>query len=73
MRILDRIEELGRYRANWYAWTLSNLCFWPVAFHRGLWGPFFTAFVYQAINVAAWFQWTRDKRRLRLAVEAAAA
>jgi len=28
-------------------------------------GPF-TAFVYQAINVAGWFQWTRDERRLQL-------
>jgi nicotinamide mononucleotide transporter len=53
-----------RYRANWYAWSLSNIFFWPVAFHGTLWGPFFTAFVYQAINIAGWLQWTRDERRL---------
>jgi nicotinamide riboside transporter PnuC len=62
-----------RYRANWYAWSLSNLCFWPVAFHGKLWGPFFTTFVYQAINVVGWFQWTRDQRRLAPTLEAAPA
>lgn len=62
-----------RYRANWYAWSLSNLCFWPVAFHGQLRGPFFTAFVYQAINVAGWLQWARDEQRLRPVLEGAAA
>jgi hypothetical protein len=62
-----------RYRANWYACSLSNLCFWPVAFHGELWGPFVTTFVYQAINVAGWFQWTRDQRRIEPMLEGATA
>jgi hypothetical protein len=61
-----------RYRANWYAWSLSNICFWPVAFHGELWGPFFTTFVYQAINVVGWLEWTREQR-LRPVLEGAQA
>lgn len=50
-----------RYKANWIAWSLSNVCAWPLFFHGGLWGPFALTFVYQAINVAGWLQWVRDE------------
>jgi nicotinamide riboside transporter PnuC len=53
-----------RYKANWIAWTLSDAAFVPLAFHGRLWGPFALTFVYQAINVAGWFQWVRDERRV---------
>lgn len=52
-----------RYRANWIAWSLSNCLFWPIAWHGALWGPFFTTFVYQGINVYGWMIWTRDQRQ----------
>lgn len=33
-------------------------------FHASVadWGPFFTTFVYQALNVVGWFQWVHDER-----------
>ena len=55
-----------RYKANWIAWSLSNVCAWPLFFHGRLWGPFALTFVYQAINVVGWFQWVHDERRLRV-------
>jgi nicotinamide mononucleotide transporter len=51
-----------RYKGNWIAWSLSNVLAVPLFFHGGLWGPFFTTFVYQALNVVGWFQWVRDER-----------
>jgi len=54
-----------RYKLNWWAWSLSNLAFVPLAFHGRLWGPFVMTFVYQAINVVGWFQWVRDEKRIR--------
>ena len=53
-----------RYKWNWVAWSLSNVLAVPLFFHGSLWGPFFTTFVYQALNVVGWFQWVRDERRL---------
>ena len=53
-----------RYKLNWWLWSLSNLAFLPLAVHSRLWGPFTMTFVYQAINVAGWFQWVRDEKRL---------
>jgi hypothetical protein len=51
-----------RYRANWIAWSISNCFAWPLFYHGKLWGPFFTTFVYQAINIVGWFVWTKDNR-----------
>jgi nicotinamide riboside transporter PnuC len=53
-----------RYRANWIAWTLSNCASAPLFFHGALWGPFWTIFVYQALNVYGWIVWTNDRRHL---------
>lgn len=61
--ILAMWMDAFRYRVNWIAWSLSNFMFWPVAYEYGLWGPFFTTFVYQAINVYGWFEWGRDQGR----------
>jgi hypothetical protein len=55
-----------RYRANWLAWTASNLLAWPLFWHERLWGVFAATFVYQAINVVGWLHWTAEERRLRL-------
>jgi hypothetical protein len=52
-----------RYRANWISWTLSNCCSAPVFFHIGLWGAFYTIFLYQALNVYGWIVWGRDQRQ----------
>lgn len=54
-----------RYRANWIAWTLSNCFSAPLFLHGNLWGPFWTIFVYQALNVYGWIVWTREQRDLR--------
>lgn len=54
-----------RYKANWIAWTLSNVCSAPLFFHLSLWGPFLTLFVYQAINVLGWFVWVREERAIK--------
>jgi hypothetical protein len=54
-----------RYRANWLAWTASNLLGWPLFWHTRLWGVFAATFVYQAINVVGWIHWTAEERRLR--------
>jgi nicotinamide riboside transporter PnuC len=54
-----------RYRANWIAWTLSNCFSAPLFLHGKLWGPFWTIFVYQALNVYGWIVWTREQRDLR--------
>jgi Nicotinamide mononucleotide transporter len=62
-----------RYSANWIAWTLSNVCAWPLFYTGRLWAPFATTFVYQAINVVGWVQWGRDEQRLRTRAAAAAA
>lgn len=48
-----------RYRANWIAWTISNIFAWPLFYHGKLWGPFFTTFVYQAINCVGWYVWSK--------------
>jgi hypothetical protein len=53
-----------RYRANWIAWTLSNVCSAPLFYHGKLWGPFWTIFVYQTFNCYGWIVWSRDQRRL---------
>jgi hypothetical protein len=62
-----------RYRANWIAWTVSNLAGWPLYYHGQLWGVFAATFVYQAINVVGWVQWSRDETRLRAHAPAVAA
>lgn len=56
-----------RYKANWIAWTVSNVFSAPLFLHEGLWGPFLTLFVYQAINVVGWFVWVREEARLAYA------
>ena len=58
-----------RYKANWFAWTFSNVLAWPLFFHSELWGPFAIAFVYQALNVVGYFEWRRDERRAWLGRE----
>lgn len=57
-----------RYKANWIAWSLSNVLAWPLFFHGDLWGPFFVTFVYQAINFVGYYQWVREERAHGLAV-----
>lgn len=54
-----------RYRLNWWAWTVSNCFSAPLFFHGRLWGPFWTIFIYQGLNVYGWFEWTRSERDLR--------
>jgi len=54
-----------RYKLNWVSWTLSNAFSAPLFFHGALWGPFWTIFVYQALNVCGWIVWGRDERDLR--------
>ena len=61
-----------RYRANWIAWTVSNVYSAPLFWHGRLWGPFWTIFLYQALNCVGWVQWTRDAAP-RAQVEAATA
>jgi hypothetical protein len=58
-----------RYKLNWWAWSLSNLVFVPLAFHGRLWGPFVMTFVYQTVNVVGWFQWVRDEKQLAFKAE----
>ena len=52
-----------RYRVNWIAWTVSNVFSAPLFWHGRLWGPFWTIFLYQALNCVGWVQWTRDTAR----------
>jgi nicotinamide riboside transporter PnuC len=60
-----------RYKLNWLAWTCSNALavplFWHVATTQdgASWGPFWTIFVYQAINIVGWFVWVRDEARVK--------
>jgi nicotinamide riboside transporter PnuC len=63
-----------RYKANWGAWTLSNVCSAPLFWHGGEAGPFWTLFVYQAMNVYGFVVWVRDERRVpaEVALEMAA-
>jgi Nicotinamide mononucleotide transporter len=51
-----------RYKANWFAWTASNILSWPLFWHTNLWGPFFVTFVYQAMNVVGYYHWAREER-----------
>jgi hypothetical protein len=51
-----------RYKANWVAWTASNIAGWPLYWHAGLWGVFAATFVYQAINVVGYYHWAREER-----------
>jgi hypothetical protein len=51
-----------RYRLNWASWTASNIAFAPLAWHGHLWGPFWTIFLYQALNCYGWVVWTREQR-----------
>jgi hypothetical protein len=54
-----------RYKANWIAWTLSNMCSAPLFWHNRMWGPFVTLFMYQAINVLGWFVWVKEENSIR--------
>ena len=54
-----------RYKLNWVSWTFSNAFSAPLFFHGALWGPFWTIFVYQALNVYGWVVWVRDERDVR--------
>ncbi len=54
-----------RYKLNWVSWTFSNAFSAPLFYHSALWGPFWTIFVYQALNVYGWIVWVRDERDLR--------
>ncbi len=54
-----------RYKANWLAWTVSNVFSAPLFFHGRMWGPFVTLFMYQAINVLGWFVWVKEERDIR--------
>jgi len=51
-----------RYRANWIAWSLGNVCSLPLFYHFELWGAFWTIFLYQALNVVGWIRWTQEQR-----------
>jgi hypothetical protein len=54
-----------RYKVNWVAWTLSNCLSAPLFVHGRLWGPFWTIFLYQALNVIGSARWAREERELR--------
>jgi hypothetical protein len=54
-----------RYKGNWIAWTLSNACSGPLFFHGQNWGPFYTIFLYQALNVVGYMRWRREEQELR--------
>jgi hypothetical protein len=54
-----------RYKLNWVSWTVSNAFSAPLFYHGSLWGPFWTIFIYQALNVYGWTIWSRDERDLR--------
>jgi len=54
-----------RYKLNWVAWTLSNVCSAPLFLHNRLWGPFVTLFIYQAINVLGWFVWVKEELAIK--------
>ena len=54
-----------RYKLNWVAWTLSNCFSAPLFVHGRLWGPFWTIFLYQALNVIGYVRWAREERDLR--------
>lgn len=51
-----------RYKGNWIAWTLSNCCSAPLFLHGSSWGPFYTLFAYQAINVVGYLRWRREEQ-----------
>lgn len=52
-----------RYKGNWWGWTASNLCSWPLFWHQGLTGPFVANFIYQTMNFAGFYQWWKEERR----------
>jgi hypothetical protein len=62
-----------RYKANWIAWTASNIFGLPLFWHAQLWGVFGATFVYQAINVVGYYHWAREDAAVPVAVDARAA
>lgn len=58
-----------KYKANWIAWTLSNMFSFPLFLHLALhnsayWGPFWTIFVYQTFNVIGYIRWYKEEKEL---------
>jgi nicotinamide riboside transporter PnuC len=58
-----------RYKANWIAWSLGNVCSAPLFWHFGLGGAFWTIFLYQAINFVGYYRWSQEERRGSLSAE----
>jgi nicotinamide riboside transporter PnuC len=59
-----------KYKGNWIAWTLGNVCSAPLFLHLALiygaayWGAFFTLFIYQAINFVGYYIWYKEEKQL---------
>lgn len=58
-----------KYKTNWICWTISNAFSFPLflhlLLHNGAYaGPFWTIFIYQAINCVGFVRWYRDEKRL---------
>jgi nicotinamide riboside transporter PnuC len=54
-----------RYKANWIMWTASNCFSAPLFLALASWGPFYTIFLYQALNVVGYIRWRREEKTLR--------
>lgn len=66
--ILAMWMDAYKYKANWIMWTLSNCCSAPLFFHLASWGPFYTIFAYQALNVFGYIIW-RNAEKKEIAAE----
>lgn len=51
-----------RYKGNWWAWTVSNMFFWPLTVQGHLWGPFIATFVYQGLDFLGFWHWLQEER-----------
>lgn len=63
--ILAMWMDAYRYKMNWVMWTVSNCCSAPLFFHLASWGPFYTIFVYQALNVFGYIVWRRQEKEIK--------
>jgi nicotinamide mononucleotide transporter len=63
--ILAMWMDAYRYKANWFMWTASNCFSAPLFYSLASWGPFYTIFAYQTLNVIGYIIWRNEEKEMK--------
>jgi len=53
-----------KYRTNWILWSATNVLFFPLFVHNGLFGPAVLTILFQLLCFVGIYKWWKDQREL---------